>query len=131
MRRHLVRNVIFLAVAAVLVAGSLIAVGIAARAQQEARATLSGQSVPLIQHARLMQAASPSQALHLSVGLRANASADLDTLLQAIYTPGSPQYHHYLTPAQFKQLFAPSPSQVQDVVAFLQENSHIETRCSL
>ncbi len=120
MRRHLVRNVIFLAVAACLIATSLVAVSIVARAQQEARVTLSGQNVPLVQRARLVGAADPAQTLNLSVGLRPNASSDLDSLLHALYTPGSAHYHQYLTPAEFKQLFAPTSDQVQQVVTFLQ-----------
>lgn len=120
MRRHLVRNIIFLAVAALLVAGSLVAVSMAARAQQDARVNLVGQNVPLIQHAQLLRAADPAQALNLSIGLRPNAAADLESLLRAMYTPGSAQYHHYLTSAEFNQRFAPTAGQVQQVVSFLQ-----------
>ncbi len=120
MRRNLVRNSIFLALAAVLVAGSLLVMHVVARADQDARVALSGQGVPLIQHARLVRAADANQALHLSIGLRPGDPAGLDNLLQAIYTPGSSRYHHYLTPAEFTQLFAPSADQVQQVVSFLQ-----------
>lgn len=120
MRSNLLRNLFFLAVAAVLIAGSLMAAHFVARAQQDARLTLSGQNVPLIQRARLLRAADPGQALNLSIGLRPNNSTDLDTLLKAIYTPGSSHYHHYLTPAEYDQLFAPTSDQVQQVVAFLQ-----------
>lgn len=119
MRHHLVRNVLFLAVAALLVVGSLIAVSMVARAQQDARVTLAGQNVPLIQRAHLVQAADPTQTLSLSVGLRPNNSSNLENLLRAIYTPGSPQYHHYLTPADYLQRFAPTSDQVQQVEDFL------------
>ena len=120
MRRHLVRNSLFLVIAALLVAGSLITVSLVARAQQDARVTLGGQNVPLIQRARLLQEADASQALNLSVGLRPNDPAALANLLRAIYTPGSSQYHRYLTSTEFKQLFAPTDDQMQQVVAFLQ-----------
>src|SRR5258707_1321552 len=120
MRRHLVRNMIFLAVAVILIAGSLIAVSVVARAQQNARVSLAGVNVPLLQHARLLQAADPSQQLNLSIGLRPNNATYLAQLLQEIYTPGSSQYHHYLTPSEYRQLFAPTPDQVQQVVVFLQ-----------
>ncbi|HEX7737636.1 MAG TPA: S53 family peptidase [Ktedonobacteraceae bacterium] len=119
MRRHLVRNSIFLAVAALLVAGSLIAVSVVVRAQ-DARVALAGSNVPLIQRAHLLQAANLTQTLDLSIGLRPNDSASLDQALKAIYTPGSPRYHHYLTPDEFRQLYAPTSSQVQQVVSFLQ-----------
>lgn len=119
MRRNLVRNTLFLALAALLIAGSLIAMHVVARADQNAQATLSGQNVPLVQRARLVRAADANQALHLSIGLRPNDASGLDGLLRAIYTPGSPQYHHYLTPSDFTQLFAPTTAQVQQVIAFL------------
>lgn len=120
MGRNLVRNSIFLALAAVLVAGSLLVMRFVARADQDARVVLNGQSVPLVQRARLARAADAGQALRLSIGLRPGDPAGLDSLLQAIYTPGSPRYHHYLAPAEFTRLFAPSADQVQQVVSFLQ-----------
>ncbi len=40
--------------------------------------------------------------------------------MSAIYDPNSSQYHQYLTPDQFNQLFAPTPDQVQQVVSYLQ-----------
>jgi subtilase family serine protease len=47
-------------------------------------------------------------------------SSDLDSLLSSIFDPSYPQYHQYLTPDQFKQLFAPTSDQVQQVVSYLQ-----------
>ncbi len=120
MRRNLLRNSIFLVIAVVLVGASLVAVHFVANADQNARLTVNGQNVPLIQRARFLRAADASQALNLSIGLRPNDADGLNSLLQAIYTPGSPQYHHYLTPAEFNQRFAPTSAQVQQVVAFLQ-----------
>ncbi len=38
--------------------------------------------------------------------------AALDTLLTKLYTPGNPEYHHWLSPAQFYSSFAPSHSTV-------------------
>ena len=119
MRRTLVRNVFFLAIAVVLAAGSLFVVFVA-RAAQNPRVALSGQNVPLIQRAHFLQAADPGQTLNLSISLYPRNAAGLTSLLHAIYTPGSAEYHHYLTPAEFQQQFAPTGDQVQQVVAFLQ-----------
>jgi hypothetical protein len=119
MRRTLVRNVFFLAIAAVLAAGSLFAVFVA-RAAQNPRVELGGQTVPLIQRAHFLQAANPDQTLNLSISLHPRDAAGLTSLLHAIYTPGSAEYHHYLTPAEFQQQFAPTSDQVQQVSAFLQ-----------
>ncbi len=120
MQRKLVRNVFFVVISLLLIAASFLAIRIVVRADQNPRVTLSGQAVPLIQQAQLMQTMDPSQQLNLSIGLQLRNPADLDSLLSAIYDPQSPQYHQYLTPDQFNQLFAPAPDQVQQVVSFLQ-----------
>ncbi len=120
MQRKLVRNVFFVVISLLLIAASFLAIRVVVRADQNQRVTLSGQAVPLIQQARLMQAVDPNQQLNLSIGLQLRNPADLDSLLSAIYDPQSPQYHQYLTPDQFNQLFAPAPDQVQQVVSFLQ-----------
>src|SRR5205814_627450 len=58
--------------------------------------------------------------VNLSVGLQMRNVADFDNLLQQLYDPQSAQYRQYLTPGQFKQLFAPTADQVQQVITFLQ-----------
>ncbi|MBO0702679.1 MAG: serine protease, partial [Candidatus Dormibacteraeota bacterium] len=45
--------------------------------------------------------------------------ADPSSLIRAVTTPGSPQYGHYLTPAQFRAQFAPSTADVQAVQQWL------------
>src|SRR6266571_3862145 len=119
MRRNLVRNLLFVFAALLLIGVSLIAARMVVRADLNPRVTLSGQTVPLVQQAQLLQATDTNQQLQLSIGLKLRNSAELDSLLNAISDPQSPQYHHYLTPEQFDQLFAPTPDQVQQVVAFL------------
>lgn len=118
-RQTLIRNSLFFVVVAALVAASLLTMHLA-RANQDARVTLRGQSVPLREHAHLLQAADANQVLHLSIGLQPADSGGLDHFLQGLLTPGSPWYHHYLTPEEFASRFAPSPQQVQQVVSFLQ-----------
>jgi subtilase family serine protease len=120
MRRNLLRNLLFLMAAIGLVTTSLVTMHVLARADQNARVALSGQQVPLIQHAQLLGAANASQTLNLSIGLQPRDPAGLDSLLSAMYTPGSSTYHHYLTPDDFKQLFAPTSDQVQQVISYLQ-----------
>ncbi len=120
MQRKIVRNVLFSLVALLLIGTSLIAVRMAVHADLNQRVTLYGQAVPLVQQARLLQAADANQQLNLSIGLQLRNQPDLDNLLSAIYDPQSPQYHQYVTPEQFNQLFAPTSDQVQQVTAFLQ-----------
>ncbi len=120
MQRNIRRNLLF-AVTTVLVIGtSLIAVHLSVRADLNSRVTLNGQFAPLVQQAHLLQTADANQQVNLSIGLQIRNQADLDSLLQAIYDPQSAQYHQYLTPGQFNQLFAPTSDQVQQVVSFLQ-----------
>jgi subtilase family serine protease len=120
MQRIFVRNVFFVVSSLLLIAVSLLAMRMGVRADQNQRSLLSGNTVHLIQQAHLMQATDATQQLNLSIGLQLRNSSELDSLLSAIYDPQSPQYHQYLTPDQFNQLFAPTSDQVQQVVSYLQ-----------
>src|SRR5260370_10993505 len=120
MQWNIGRNLLFGLVALLLVGTSLIAVSMAVRAGSNQRATLFGQTAPLVQQARLLRAADANQQLNLSIGLQLRNQTDLDSLLSAIYDPQSPQYQEYLTPDQFDRLFAPTLDQVQQVEGFLQ-----------
>src|SRR5690348_8050331 len=46
--------------------------------------------------------------LDLSIGLPLRNRDVLTNLIQQIYDPSSPNYHHYLTPQQFTEHFGPS-----------------------
>lgn len=120
MQRHLVRNVLFVVASLSLIAASLLALRLVARADQNTPVPLKAQIAPLTLQAQLLSAASPSQQLNLSVGMQLRNTSALDGLLSSLNDPTSPQYHQYLSPAQFEQLFAPTSDQVQQVVSFLQ-----------
>src|SRR6266849_5283231 len=120
MQRNVARNSLFVVTSLLLVCASLLAIHIAARADQNQPKVLNGQIAPLIQQAQLLQAANPGQQLNLSLGLQPRNVANLDSLLGSLYDPQSPQYHQYLTHDQFESLFAPTPDQVQQVVSYLQ-----------
>jgi subtilase family serine protease len=120
MQQKIVRNVLFSVVALLLIGASLIAARMVVHADLNQRVSLYNQTVPLVQQAHLLQAASANQQLNLSIGLQLRNQADLDSLLNALYDPQSPQYHQFLAPEQFNQLFAPTPDQVQQVIAYLQ-----------
>src|SRR5579885_2774044 len=119
MKRTLVRNLLFGVVAAALLGASLLTLHFA-HANSNQRVLLQNQTVPSVQQAQLLQAADANQQLNLSIGLQLRNTDQLDALLAAMYDPQSPQYRQYLTPDQFNQLFAPSASDVQQVVSFLQ-----------
>jgi Pro-kumamolisin, activation domain len=58
--------------------------------------------------------------LHLAIGLPLRNQEALTNLLQQLYDPASPNYHHFLTPEQFTEMFGPSEQQYQDVIVFAQ-----------
>ncbi len=120
MQRNLVRNLLFIATSVVLISASLLAMRLAARADQNSPSSLNGNIVPRIAQAQFLQASDPNQQLNLSIGLQLRNASDLNSLLSALYNPQSSQYHQYLTPDEFEQLFAPTSDEVQQVVAYLQ-----------
>ena len=60
--------------------------------------------------------------LKLAIGLPLRNKEDLTNLLQRIYDPASPDYHHYLNPAQFAEKFGPTEEDYQAVTAFAKAN---------
>jgi hypothetical protein len=56
--------------------------------------------------------------LTLAIGLPWRNQESLRRLLRQIYDPSSPDYHHYLTPAEFSQRFAPTEQDYAAVIAF-------------
>jgi kumamolisin len=61
----------------------------------------------------------PNSILKLNVGLDVRNSAQLDALITAASTPGSPGYGHYLTRAQYRANYAPTPASVTAVKQWL------------
>jgi hypothetical protein len=55
--------------------------------------------------------------LYLAIGLPLRNQRELDRRLQQIYDPASPGYHHYLTSAQFTEMFGPTEGDYQAVIA--------------
>jgi uncharacterized repeat protein (TIGR01451 family) len=56
--------------------------------------------------------------LRLAIGLPLRNKAALTNLMEQLYDPASPQFHHYLTPEQFTENFGPTESDYQKVIAF-------------
>jgi len=59
-----------------------------------------------------------SRRLSLAIGLPLRNQAALTTLLHQLYDPASPNFHHYLTPAQFAAQFGPTQQDYETVAAF-------------
>jgi uncharacterized protein (TIGR03437 family) len=58
--------------------------------------------------------------VRLTLGPSPAQQADLERLLAEQQTPGSPNYHRWLTPEQFGQRFGPSDSDVAQITTWLQ-----------
>ena len=58
--------------------------------------------------------------LNLAIALPLQNQSALSNLLQQIYDPHSPNFHQFLTPAQFTKQFGPSPEDYQKVINFAQ-----------
>ncbi|HUB89714.1 MAG TPA: protease pro-enzyme activation domain-containing protein [Dyella sp.] len=61
-----------------------------------------------------------SKPLHVEVSLNLRNVDQLQGFLASVNQPGSANYHHFLTPAQFTAQYAPTDAQVQAVVTHLQ-----------
>lgn len=75
-------------------------------------------AVPLEKGARVQPAAANAP-VSFEVYLPLRNRAGLEALIQAQHTPGSPQYHKWLTPAQFHAQFGPTAQSVANVKAAL------------
>lgn len=74
-----------------------------------------GKSAPLGRMAGTNQ-------LTLALSLPLREAAALTNLLREIYDPTSPQFHRYLTPAEFAERFGPTPADYAKVLQFAHTN---------
>ena len=63
--------------------------------------------------------------LNLSIGLPLRNEQQLTKLLVELYEPGSPQFHHFLTPQEFTERFGPTEAQYQAVIAFAKSKGFV------
>ena len=60
--------------------------------------------------------------LHLGIALPLRNEEALNNLLQQIYDPTNPNYHHYLTLKQFTSEFGPTEQDYRNVIEFAKAN---------
>jgi subtilase family serine protease len=78
-------------------------------------------SAPLFPRgARSLGALPTATKIPVDITLDPSDPAALSAYARAVSTPGSPDYHHFLTVAQFRQRFAPSDSEIATVRAGLE-----------
>lgn len=113
-----------------ILVASIFSIAFIARARQNAPFVLNNQTAPLVSRARMVGPAGAQQQLNLSVGLHLRNSSELSSLLSDLHNPRSPRYHHFLTPQEFLNEFAPTPDQVQQVKNYLQSQGFTVTSVS-
>jgi len=82
------------------------------------RQVLHGHVPPAVAGLQPVARLAASQHLNLAIGLPLRNPEVLKGVLQHLYDPASPNYHHYLTPAQFTEQFGPSETDYQALVDF-------------
>lgn len=87
-----------------------------------------GSLPPLLKLSKVIRHSSSSRILQMSMGLTLQNRSQLDTLLSQQYNPASPNYHQFLTVAQFTQQFSPSPAQQQQVIDYLTQQGFTITQ---
>ena len=106
---------------------AVLAAATAASAARSSRVWFRMDRLPLA-HAARLGAASPSQRMEVGVGLKDPHPAAEQALLAAQQNPASPQYHRFLTPAQYTKRFAVSKSTISYHTKLLNAAGLIETR---
>jgi subtilase family serine protease len=92
---------------------------ISAFAAPAARAEISGSVPPWAASASFKGTTDASAPVSFRIYLGWVDAVAAEVLAHAVSTPGNPQYKHFLTPAQFRQKFAPTQSDVTAVQQWL------------
>jgi subtilase family serine protease len=109
------------------VAGSIVASAPASASASvnpgSVRVALAGTRTGLAT-AKALQKAAPALPAHITadVYLADRDAAALTAFAKAVSTPGTAQYHHYLTAAQAKSLFAPTAAEAHSVESWATSN---------
>jgi kumamolisin len=94
----------------------------AASPSRDPEVALSGNTVAGLNQATRIADEDAGKIIDVQLALKLRNRAQLDDLIRRVSTPGSPEYGHYLTPAQFDAQFGPTAAQVDQATAFLRAN---------
>ncbi len=93
-----------------------------------AAAVIGAPHAPLTIAPRFVSLPAPTTAVDFGVHLALRNRAQLNQLLALQTTKKSPLYHHWLTPAQFRASFGPTPATIARVSAFLRSQGFSVTK---
>ena len=91
-------------------------------AEPGARQTLQGHVPQLIAGLRPLRPLEATNRLRLAIGLPMRDKTGADALMQQLYDPASPNFHHFLTQPEFVQRFGPTEADYQALQAFATAN---------
>jgi subtilase family serine protease len=80
--------------------------------------------------ASFVQHLNASQTLHLAIGLPLRDQEQLNSFLENLYNPNSPNYQQYLSVEQFTNWFGPTTEDYNAVLAFAHDNGFLVTHTS-
>ncbi|KAF1005966.1 MAG: Xanthomonalisin [Luteibacter sp.] len=79
------------------------------------------QGRPVVLDASKVRPLEADKPLHVALSLNLRNEVALKDFLAEVNRPGSPEYHKYLTPAEFKARFSPTDAQAQVVAEHLRK----------
>ncbi len=101
---------------------TLFCLQLATIAQPVQTQSLQGHVPAAVAHLTPVGRLEAARELKLAIGLPLRNKEGLTTRLQRICDPTSPDYHHYLTPAQFAETFGPTEEDYRAVTVFATAN---------
>lgn len=105
-----------------LLIGSLVVTMFVAVASGASLRTLSGHVQPQAARLPAVGRVDVSQRLNLAIGLPLRHQAQLTGLLDQIYDPASPNWHHYLSVEQFTEQFGPTTNDYELVADYARKS---------
>ncbi|MDT8911118.1 S53 family serine peptidase [Amycolatopsis sp. PS_44_ISF1] len=108
-------------VAAAVPLPALLCLSLAPAAQADPLVTMAAGAAPLAQSARIGDVGADQQ-IPAALSLKLHNQQALGQFLSDVQNPASPEYHRFLTPAQFNAAFGPTQAEVNQAVSFLKQN---------
>jgi subtilase family serine protease len=87
---------------------------------QDTKIVIEANTPPSLERATFVKHSDPNGVMEIVVGLKMRNEQDLDDLITRQQDSASPDYHRFITPADFADRFAPAQSDVDNVSSYLE-----------